>query len=70
MNDSPVRVINKGESWYEAPGCHHKVSHSHSETDLATLLATFVVDTKVVEGGGYAALVQVDEKYKDVTFPS
>lgn len=70
MNDSPVKVINKGETWYEAPGCHHKISDNYSETETATLLATFVVDTKVVEEGGYGALVQVDEEYRDVIFPS
>jgi quercetin dioxygenase-like cupin family protein len=70
MNDAPVKVLNKGETWYEAPGCHHKVSDNNSETEPATLLATFVVDTKAVEAGGYGALVQVDEEYKDVTFPS
>ena len=70
MNDLPVRVLNKGDTWYEAPGCHHKVSDNNSETEPMTLLATFVVDTKVVEEGGYGALVQIDEEYKDVSFPS
>lgn len=62
--------MNKGETWYEAPGCHHKICDNYSETETATLLATFVVDTKVVEEGGYDALVQVDEEYKDVSLRS
>ena len=70
MNDSPVKVINKGETWDEAPRCHHKVSDNYGETETATLLTTFVVDTKVVEEGGYGALVQVDEEYRDVSFPA
>ena len=51
MDDSPVKVINKGETWYEAPRCHHKISDNYSETGTETLLATFVVDTKVVGEG-------------------
>ncbi|KAK1770261.1 RmlC-like cupin domain-containing protein [Phialemonium atrogriseum] len=66
MNDEPTRVIEAGGTWYEAPGCHHKVSANVSTTEPATLLATFVVDTKVIEEGGLAALVQVDEEYRDV----
>lgn len=70
MNDDPVKVISQGGTWYEAPGCHHKVSDNYSQTDPLTLLVTFVVDKKVVEEGGYAALVQVDEEYKDIRIPS
>lgn len=35
MNDGPTEVYQEGESWFEAPGCHHKVSDNHS---LRTLL--------------------------------
>lgn len=66
MNNEPTRVIEAGGTWYEAPGCHHKVSANVSATEPATLLATFIVDTQVVEEGGLAALVQVDEEYRDV----
>lgn len=66
MNNDPTRVIETGGSWYEAPGCHHKVSSNTSTTEPATLLATFVVDTRVVEEEGMAALVQVDEEYRDL----
>ncbi|RYP21647.1 hypothetical protein DL765_002108 [Monosporascus sp. GIB2] len=66
MNDEPTQVITTGGSWYEAPGCHHKISDNYSATEPAKLLATFVVDTKVVEEGGLAGLVQVDEEYRDV----
>jgi quercetin dioxygenase-like cupin family protein len=68
MNDEPAKVISQGGTWYEAPGCHHKISDNHSKTESLTLLATFVVDKKVLEEEGPAALVQVDEEYKDVTF--
>lgn len=66
MNDDPMSIIEKGNSWYEAPGCHHKISANHSETELAVFFATFVVETSVVEDGGYEALVVVDEEYDDI----
>lgn len=67
MNDGPTEVFQKGESWFEAPGCHHKVSDNHSLTDSATLFATLVVDTEVVEKGGVAALVEYDEEYRNIS---
>ncbi|KAI9902517.1 hypothetical protein N3K66_001869 [Trichothecium roseum] len=68
MNDEPVKHIAKGGSWYEAPGCHHRLSDNLSATEGARLLATMVVDTSVVEEGGLGALVVVDEEYRDVVF--
>lgn len=68
MNDEPVQHIAKGGSWYEAPGCHHRLSDNLSATEGARLLATMVVDTSVVEEGGLGALVVVDEEYRDVVF--
>ncbi|KAI8623003.1 cupin domain-containing protein [Xylariaceae sp. FL1651] len=66
MNDEPTQVFGAGGTWYEAPGCHHKISDNYSKTEPAKLLATFVIDTQVLEEQGMAALVQVDEEYKDV----
>lgn len=66
MNDEPTQVISAGGTWYEAPGCHHRISDNHSKTEQAKLLATFIVDTQVLEEQGMGALLQVDEEYKDV----
>ncbi|KAI0183830.1 RmlC-like cupin domain-containing protein [Xylaria flabelliformis] len=66
MNNDPTQVISAGGTWYEAPGCHHKISDNHSKTEQAKLLATFIVDTQVLEEQGMSALLQVDEEYKDV----
>ena len=66
MNDEPTKVFEAGESWFEAPGCHHKVSNNYSATEPAKLLATLIVDAEVVEKGGVEALVEFDEEYKDV----
>ncbi|KAK2795315.1 hypothetical protein FQN51_000500 [Onygenales sp. PD_10] len=68
MNDEPIRVFEAGGSWLEKPGCHHKVSANVSKTESATLLATFVIDTEAVEKEGFAALIQVDEEYRDLVF--
>ncbi|OCL06495.1 hypothetical protein AOQ84DRAFT_321366 [Glonium stellatum] len=70
MNNDPTLVLEKGETWYEAPGCHHKISMNASDSEDLVLLATFIVETKVVEEGGFGALVQVDEEYKDLEFPT
>ena len=45
VNDEPVKVYKAGESWFEAPGAHHRVSENASETEPARMLAIFVVDT-------------------------
>jgi quercetin dioxygenase-like cupin family protein len=45
VNDGPERVYRAGESFYELPGDHHRVSANASETNPARLLAVFVVDT-------------------------
>ncbi|TWU73907.1 hypothetical protein ED733_003659 [Metarhizium rileyi] len=65
MNDEPTKVFERGGTWFEAPGCHHKVSDNYSTTDEAQLLATLVVDSDVVDKGGVGALVEIDEEYKE-----
>ncbi|KAI9162977.1 Reticulon-4-interacting protein 1 like protein [Paramyrothecium foliicola] len=63
MNDEPTMLVSAGETWYEAPGCHHRVSMNASKTEELVLFATFVVETRVVEEGGMGALVQIDKEY-------
>ncbi|KAK0284856.1 hypothetical protein LTR35_000191 [Friedmanniomyces endolithicus] len=69
MNDEPMKTLKQGDTWYEAPGCHHKISANASATEPMTLLATFVVDSKVIEEGGFEALVQIDKEYRDAESP-
>ena len=45
VNDEPVKVYRAGESWFEQPGAHHKVSENASATEPAQLLAIFIVDS-------------------------
>lgn len=64
MNDGPTYVMEAGSTFFEAPGCHHKISDNYSTTESAKLFATLVVDTNIVEEGGLAALVVIDEEYR------
>lgn len=64
MNDSPMKVIETGGTWYEAPGCHHRISDNASKTEPAVLFANLVLDTDVLERDGIEALIQIDEEYR------
>jgi quercetin dioxygenase-like cupin family protein len=44
-NESP-NVYQTGEGFYETPGSHHRISENASNTEPASLLAIFVVDSK------------------------
>jgi quercetin dioxygenase-like cupin family protein len=45
VGDERPRVYRAGESFYEAPGAHHRVSRNASRTKPAKLLAVFVKDS-------------------------
>jgi quercetin dioxygenase-like cupin family protein len=45
VNDDPEQVYRVGESFYEEPGAHHSVSANASQTEVARLLAIFIVNT-------------------------
>jgi quercetin dioxygenase-like cupin family protein len=44
VDSEPARVYRPGESWFESPGAHHRVSENASDTEPARLLAVIVVD--------------------------
>ena len=44
VDDEPARVYRPGETWFESPGAHHRVSANASDTEPARLLAVFIVD--------------------------
>jgi quercetin dioxygenase-like cupin family protein len=46
VDDQPARVYRAGEGFYELPGSHHRVSENASDSEPASLLAVFVVDSK------------------------
>ena len=45
VDDEKPRLYRAGESWYEVPGAHHRVSRNASKTEPAKLLAIFVLDS-------------------------
>lgn len=57
-----MTVVREGESWYEAPGCHHRVFENSNDGEAAVVMATYIVSSDVIERGGFEALVVVDEK--------
>ena len=44
VDDEPSRVYRPGETWFESPGSHHRVSANASDTEPARLLAVVIVD--------------------------
>jgi quercetin dioxygenase-like cupin family protein len=44
VDDEPARIYRPGETWFESPGAHHRVSANVSNTKPARLLAVFIVD--------------------------
>jgi quercetin dioxygenase-like cupin family protein len=56
VDDEHPRVYRAGESFYEAPGAHHRISRNASRTRPAKLLAVFVKDS------GKGPLVLPDSK--------
>jgi quercetin dioxygenase-like cupin family protein len=45
VGDEPAKIYHAGESFYELPGAHHRISENASEKTPASLLAVFVVGT-------------------------
>lgn len=68
MNDDPMTIKHAGDSFYEAPGCRHRISDNASQTEEATIIATLILETEVMdalmEESGVAGLVVIDEEYR------
>lgn len=70
MNDDPMTIKKTGESFYEAPGCRHRISDNASNTEEASIIATLVLETETMDSlieqaGGIAGLVVIDEEYRE-----
>jgi quercetin dioxygenase-like cupin family protein len=67
MNDDPMAVLKAGESFFEAPGCRHRISDNASKMEEASLLATLVLGTAkadlLIEQQGAFGLTLIDEEY-------
>ena len=46
VDEEPLKVYYAGEGFYETPGAHHRISENASDSEPASLLAVFVVDSK------------------------
>jgi quercetin dioxygenase-like cupin family protein len=46
VGDEPAKVYHAGESFFEEPGAHHPASENASESEPASLLAVFIVDSQ------------------------
>jgi quercetin dioxygenase-like cupin family protein len=46
VDDRTTKIYKVGESWFEEPGAHHRVSENASSTEPAQLLAISVFDTE------------------------
>ncbi|KAJ9491631.1 hypothetical protein VN97_g1629 [Penicillium thymicola] len=64
MNEDPMKMTEEGGTWFEAPGCHHRISDNASKTEPATVMATMITDTEPFERHGMAALIEIDEEYR------
>ncbi|OBT73288.1 hypothetical protein VF21_08439 [Pseudogymnoascus sp. 05NY08] len=68
MNDDPMTIKNAGDSFYEAPGCRHRISDNASDTEEAVIIATMMMSTEkmdeIVNKEGAAGLVIIDEEYR------
>jgi hypothetical protein len=64
MNDEPLTIIGPGESFIEHPGCKHRVSDNASSSKPAMMVATLIIDTKVINELGPEGLIVIDEEYQ------
>ena len=46
LEGEPVKTYETGQSWFEPPGAHHLLTENVSDQTPATLLVTFVADSK------------------------
>ena len=66
MNDDPMKLFGPGEAFTEHPGCRHVISDNASATEPAVIVATMIVETKVVEELGVGGLLVIDEEYRQM----
>jgi quercetin dioxygenase-like cupin family protein len=45
LDDAPAVIYRAGESWYEPPGAHHRLTENTSATEPAKLLVVFIGKT-------------------------
>ncbi|KAK5073301.1 hypothetical protein LTR70_010414 [Exophiala xenobiotica] len=68
--DSGVKIYEPGETWYEAPGCHHVRSDNASDDEDAEFVVNMVIETEklekaAMEGDPTKAIVVLDVEAND-----
>lgn len=48
MNDAPMAIFGPGESFFEYPGCRHRISDNASSTEPASIVATLIVGESII----------------------
>jgi quercetin dioxygenase-like cupin family protein len=66
MNDDPMKVFGPGETFTESPTCRHVISENASATEPASMVATLIIDTEVVDKNGIGGLLVIDEEYRQM----
>ena len=64
MNGNPPQIYSAGQGFVELPGCWHSVAENASGTEDVAAVVSLVVERKVVEEGGYAALTVLDPGFE------
>jgi len=47
--DSGAKFFEPGQTWYEAPGCHHVRSENASDDEEAEFVVNMVIETEKLE---------------------
>ena len=58
------KIYEKGETWYEPPGCHHVRSENAGDEEMI-FIAALVVDEHVVKDGVMKGLVVIDAEIEE-----
>ncbi|KAL8923363.1 MAG: hypothetical protein Q9208_004633 [Pyrenodesmia sp. 3 TL-2023] len=65
MNDGEAVVRGEGETFYEAPGCHHVKGENACEGKETQFYAVFIVDDEYFEKEGYQGLLVLDAEMQE-----
>ncbi|KAL6714363.1 hypothetical protein ACLMJK_007786 [Lecanora helva] len=66
MNDDEPFESSAGETFFEAPGCHHRRGENNTDQECQ-FFALFVIDEKTVLEGGPESLMQLDADQEETS---
>ncbi|KAL8761393.1 MAG: hypothetical protein Q9184_002488 [Pyrenodesmia sp. 2 TL-2023] len=65
MNDGEAFVSGEGETFYEAPGCHHVRGENALEGEETQFYAVFIVDDEHFEREGLGGILKLDAEVEE-----